>query len=363
MGSPSRPGAPPAEPRCGTRPPRNRWPAECRRKLPGTPPSAERIGRGGRSPARDQANVTTSGLSRTSFRSMVLQGRYPPAADSSISRTRMEPSGTEARFVTGAAFFQLSGTGVSRRATMVRPRLPSWRFNSMTAGAWPPSSTSAGPLLRQFLRHRCDLLFRETRQGGDWRDRLPDWPARSRWPVRGLLPSRAGWAATDRRGGGADSSGSAWIRRKFSRAAITLPGVPQPSSSGAPKLRTVFAFEGRSRRAAKRRRRREVQAVLHGSHGAAVGPRSRAAGPQIEHRDLFRGAALGNGSRDRRGRFLRPDPASAAPDGTAGGAPSIRTGTARRGSKDARAHRSGTPVDRRRTARAPRIRRGTARSW
>ena len=60
-------------------------------------------------------------LSETSLRRTSLHGMYSPGADSSMSSTRTEPSGTAASCAEGAHFFHEAGTGASRRGPSAAP--------------------------------------------------------------------------------------------------------------------------------------------------------------------------------------------------------------------------------------------------
>ena len=62
-------------------------------------------------------------------------------------------------------------------------------------------------------------------------------------PRQGPLVPGANWIHSSASTAVRDSTASAWISRKFCRAAMTLDGVPQPSSSGAPMLSTVLTPE------------------------------------------------------------------------------------------------------------------------
>ena len=73
---------------------------------------------------------------------------------------------------------------------------------------------------------------------------------------------------------------------------MTLAGVPQPSSRGAPMLSTVLAADRSIRHWL--RLRREVKA-LDGCHGAAVGPGDGASGIEIEHGDALGVPRCGDG--------------------------------------------------------------------
>src|ERR1035437_4942866 len=112
--------------------------------------------------------------------------------------------------------------------------LQSRRFNSIAAGVWPPSSTSAGPLCAS--SSATDVICCSVR---------PVWAANCAMGLRSASTFAMACARASSEPGriGSHKSarlavrlsrGSAWMRRKFSRAAMTLPGVPQPSSSGAP---------------------------------------------------------------------------------------------------------------------------------
>ena len=137
----------------------------------------------------------------------------------------IEWSGTSARAVTAAA--------------ALRPRFGYGRFGAgeygLAEGAEPAVDFEDFRSIAEHQRRSVGGEFAGQAESAPWSDRICCANAASVPGASGIHSS----ASTAVR----DSTASAWIRRKFRRAARTLAGVPQPSSSGAPILSTVLAAE------------------------------------------------------------------------------------------------------------------------
>ena len=218
----------------------------------------------------------------------------------------MEPSGTEVRSVTRRRL--LPGFGNRRFAARhdgaaQAPSEPVQRHDFRSLAAIQHQRRA---VVRQFAGQRRDLLFAQARLRRATARRASDLASTPAMACARAAsdPGRMG-SHTSARPAVRDSTARPGSAGSPSRAAITLPGVPQPSSSGAPKLSTVRALARSTRRAARGAGGARYSAVLHRRHGAAVGPRSRAAGPQVQHCHVFApGRTCAMAAGDGRGGFL-----------------------------------------------------------